>query len=58
MRDAAFDLKRQQVEATGAESVVTACSSCRINLMAGAQRTQWGTQIESLVELVGANLKQ
>ena len=58
MRDAAFDLKRQQVEATGAESVVTACGSCRVNLMAGAQRTQWGTQIESLVELVGANLKQ
>jgi len=57
MRDAAFDLKRQQVEATGAESVVTACGSCRVNLMAGAQRTQWGTQIESLVELVGANLK-
>ena len=57
MRDAAFDLKRQQVEATGAASVVTACGSCRVNLMAGAQRTQWGTQIESLVELVGANLK-
>ena len=57
MRNAAFDLKRKQVEATGAESIVTSCDSCRINLMAGAGRTQWGTQIESLVELVGANLK-
>ena len=57
MRNAAFDLKRQQVEATGADSVVTACGSCRINLMAGAGRTQWTTPIESLVELVGANLK-
>jgi Fe-S oxidoreductase len=57
MRDAAFDLKREQVESTGADSVVTACGSCRVNLMAGAQRTQWGTPIESLVELVGANLK-
>jgi len=57
MRNAAFDLKRRQVEATGADSVVTACGSCRVNLMAGAGRTQWGTQIESLVELVGANLK-
>lgn len=57
MRDAAFDLKRQQVEATGAEAVVTACGSCRVNLMAGAARTQWATPTESLVELVGANLK-
>jgi len=57
MRNAAFDLKRRQVEATGADSVVTACGSCRVNLMAGAGRTQWKTQIESLVELVGANLK-
>lgn len=57
MRDAAFDLKRQQVEATGADSVVTACGSCRVNLMAGADRTQWETKIESLVELVGANLR-
>jgi Fe-S oxidoreductase len=57
MRDAAFDLKRRQVEATGADSVVTACGSCRVNLMAGAERTHWTTPIESLVELVGANLK-
>lgn len=56
MRDAAFDLKRRQVEATGADSLVTACGSCRVNLMAGADRTQWATPIESLVELVGKNL--
>lgn len=57
MRNAAFDLKREQVEATGAASVVTACGSCRVNLMAGAERTAWNTPIESLVELVGANLR-
>ena len=57
MRDAAFDLKRRQVEATGVDSVVTACGSCRVNLIAGAARTQWGTGIESLVALVGSNLK-
>jgi Fe-S oxidoreductase len=57
MRDAAFDLKREQVEATGAESVVTACGSCRVNLMAGAMRTEWATPVESLVELVGNHLK-
>lgn len=58
MRDAAFDLKREQVEATHAESVVTACGSCRVNLMAGAMRTEWNRDVESLLELVGANLKQ
>ena len=57
MRNAAFDLKRDQVESTGAESVVTSCGSCRVNLMAGSLRTQWETPIESLVELVGNNLK-
>ncbi|MCB1801937.1 MAG: (Fe-S)-binding protein [Gammaproteobacteria bacterium] len=57
MRDAAFDLKRKQVESTHAESVVTACGSCRVNLMAGAMRTQWDRNVESLLELVGNNLK-
>lgn len=57
MRNAAFDLKREQADATGADTLVTACGSCRVNLLAGADRTQWQTKIESLVELVGANLK-
>ncbi|MCB1723476.1 MAG: (Fe-S)-binding protein [Gammaproteobacteria bacterium] len=57
MRNAAFDLKREQVEATRAQTVVTACGSCRVNLLAGAVRTDWDRGIESLVELVGNNLK-
>jgi Fe-S oxidoreductase len=57
VRNAAFDLKRQQVEATGAESVVTPLSSCCINLTAGAPRMQCRTSIESLITLVAVNLK-
>lgn len=57
MRNAAFDLKRQQIEDTGVNSVVTACGGCRIYLMAGGMRTNWDTKVESLVELVGENLK-
>jgi Fe-S oxidoreductase len=57
MRNAAFDLKRGQVEQTGADAIVTACGSCRVNLMAGADRTQWPMPVESLVELVGNHLK-
>jgi Fe-S oxidoreductase len=52
-RALAFDLKREQVEATGAEVLVTACSSCRLNFLAGADRVHWDRDIESLVELVG-----
>ncbi len=52
-RDLGFDLKREQVEATGASSLVTACGSCRLNFLAGADRVHWDRGIESLVELVG-----
>ncbi len=58
LRQKVFDLKRRQVEHTGADSVVTACGSCRINLMAGAVQSHWPKGIESLVELVGANLAE
>lgn len=55
-RAAAFDLKREQVEATGAESLVTACGSCRLNFHAGADRVHWDRDIESLLEMVGKAL--
>ncbi len=57
-RDMGFDLKRAQVEATGAGSLVTACGSCRLNFLAGKDRVNWDREVESLVELVGESLKQ
>jgi Fe-S oxidoreductase len=56
LRAKAFEIKRHQVDATGADSVVTSCESCRINLLAGAMQTNWNKGVESLVELVAANL--
>jgi len=56
LRRATFDLKREEVESTGAESLVTSCGSCRLNFLAGADAVQWDRRIESLVELVGENL--
>ncbi len=56
LRHGVFELKRQQVEETGADSLVTSCGSCRINFMAGAERDNWDRKIESLMELVGHNL--
>ena len=58
LRQAAFDLKREQVEATGAASLVTSCGSCRLNFLAGADAMHWDRKIESLVELVGENLAE
>ena len=56
LRQKAWNIKRDQVDATGADTVVVSCGSCRLNFMAGAEKVQWGTKIESVVELVAAQL--
>jgi len=57
LRQKAFELKQQQIDATGAEAVVMSCGSCRLNFMNGQANSAWPTKIESLVELVGNNLQ-
>jgi Fe-S oxidoreductase len=56
LRAAAFRIKREQFDATGAQSVVTSCDSCRMTFAAGAQQTNWSVPVESLVKLVADNL--
>ena len=56
LRQKTFELKRRQAEAVGAEALVTACSSCRMNFLGGADASGWDRPIESLVELVGQQL--
>lgn len=58
LRQAAFEIKMKQVEATGADTVVTSCGSCRLNFLAGAMQANWNREIASLVELVGNNLAE
>lgn len=36
LRQKAWNIKRDQVDATGADTVVVSCGSCRLNFMAGA----------------------
>jgi Fe-S oxidoreductase len=50
------ELKKQQVEATGAKRFVTSCGQCRITLEMGAKHAQWDKSTESLLELVADNL--
>ncbi len=56
LRHKVFEMKQQQVEATGARRFVTSCGQCRITLELGAQHAQWDKPIESLLELVADNL--
>ena len=58
LRLKAFDLKRRQVDATGAERFVTSCGQCRLQFARCAATTGWQTETESLLELVAANLAE
>jgi Fe-S oxidoreductase len=56
LRHKAWEIKREQLDATGADTVVVSCASCRLNFMAGAEADQWPTRIESVVEMVAQQL--
>ncbi len=56
LRHKAWEIKRAQIDATGADTVVVSCASCRLNFMEGAEVGHLQMRIESLVELVAAQL--
>jgi Fe-S oxidoreductase len=56
LRQKAFKIKQHQFDDTGADAVVTSCASCRLNFMVGAEKADWSTPVQSLVEMVAANL--
>ena len=56
LRHKVFEMKKQQVEATGAKRFVTSCGQCRITLEMGAKHAHWDKPTESLLELVADNL--
>jgi Fe-S oxidoreductase len=56
LRHKVFEMKKQQVEATGAKRFVTSCGQCRITLEMGAEHAHWDKRTESLLELVADNL--
>ena len=56
LRNKVFELKKQQIEATGAKHFVTSCGQCRITFEMGAQHAHWDKATESLLELVADNL--
>jgi Fe-S oxidoreductase len=56
LRHRVFEIKRRQIEDTGAKRFVTSCGQCRITLEAGAKHAHWDRKVESLLELVADNL--
>ena len=56
LRQKVFQMKKKQVEASGAKRFVTSCGQCRITLEMGAKLTHWDMPAESLLELVADNL--
>jgi Fe-S oxidoreductase len=57
LRAKAFEIKMHEADATGAGTVVTGCNSCRLNWLNGAANANWHKDVQSLVELVAANLE-
>jgi len=56
LRHRVFELKKRQIEATGAKRFVTSCGQCRITLEMGAKHAKWDRSTESLLELVADHL--
>lgn len=56
LRARVFDLKRKQVEDTGAANFITSCGQCRLAFERGAEATGWDRTPDSLLERVADNL--
>ncbi len=57
LRRRTFELKRQQVEASGAQHFVTSCGQCRITFEQGAHKAGWERPVLSLLEQVADRLE-
>ena len=51
-----FELKKRQIEETGAEHFITSCGQCRLTFEKGTAAFHWDKHPESLLELVADNL--
>ncbi len=56
LRRKAFDKKIEEVDQTGADTVVMACGSCRMNFLRGSVDANWDKNIVSMVAMVSENL--
>jgi Fe-S oxidoreductase len=58
LRRRAFQVKMQQMEATGAEVALTSCANCRLSFEDGQAFYAWDRRMGSLLELVADRLER
>jgi Fe-S oxidoreductase len=56
LRYKVFELKMEQVEQTGSDTVLSTCSNCRQSYADAKDHFEWDKNIESLLELVADNI--
>ncbi len=56
LRHKVFKIRMNEVEDTGAESMVSSCSNCRLTMDESKAHWNWAHDIESLVEIVADHL--
>jgi len=56
LRYKVFELKMEQVEETGADTVLSTCSNCRQSINDAKDHFGWDKKVESLLELVADNI--
>ncbi len=56
LRYKVFELKMDQVERTGADTVLSTCSNCRQSFADSIEHFGWDKKVESLLELVAENI--
>jgi Fe-S oxidoreductase len=56
LRHKAFEIKMQQIDATGATVAVTSCANCRLSFDDGQAHFKWDKAMGSFVELIADNL--
>lgn len=57
LRNKVFKIKMNQVEDTGADTLISACANCRLTMDESIQHFKWSKKLESLVELLADHLE-
>ncbi|MDA3889236.1 MAG: (Fe-S)-binding protein [Allgaiera sp.] len=57
LRHAVFQIKINQVEATGAKTFVSACANCRLTMDESREVLHWPQKVQSLVEVLADRLE-
>ena len=58
LRHKVFKIKMDQVEKTGADTMVSACANCRLTMDESKEHWHWDTGLDSLVEVLADHLDE